>query len=203
MRVVLTVGLGFTLVSLVRAQDEERRAMTQQIENAMKHIQEFKKSRSLDSLVQATQALEAASAVTPDSASRTEDRQRIGSVWISIMGEIAQNLDANFDPQDVPAVNVLPPRMGRVAYPSGVDPNSIPDLATRSQYQKELADNQSKAERYLFQDRVRKLSSRAEFGLETFVGRFYSSADRSELERFLTEAQLNAGLKEALLKKVV
>jgi hypothetical protein len=65
-------------------------------------------------------------------AQQSEGRQRTATLWFRILAVIDGNTDPNFDENNPPDENVVPPPVGAVEYPSSVDPKAITDPAARA-----------------------------------------------------------------------
>ena len=106
-----------------------------QIEEARVHLAEFQKAKPLEQPEGAVECLEnAIHTLANIDLSRLRDptryfavRHQSAQAWLAALREIDRSLDPNFDPKDVPAVSIVPPRIKGVGYPSGVDPKAIPD----------------------------------------------------------------------------
>jgi hypothetical protein len=162
--------------------------MENQIQQVAAALAEFEKTKSLERLESAIQTLDGLDLPQP---SDTAARQRAGRLWLAVLEAIDRNLDPKFDPKDVPAANVVPPTFKGITYPSGVDPTAIPDPAARAEYEAALNKNKEKADRYRFQNKLRRLDSRATAAAQTFFKRFYttSAADQKEFDELLEKAR--------------
>jgi len=173
-----------------------------QVQEAAKHVQEFERTKSLDPLIQAVQALVAAEpGIDALGSTYSQHRQQIGQEWLAVIHDIDQNRDPHFDPSDVPSVNLIPPTAKGVTYPSGVDPNAIPDAKVRAKYVKQLDENKQKTQRFEFQHRLRRLDARVSEGFQNFVMRAYREGEWSELESLLTQSNLTLTRRQDLLDR--
>jgi hypothetical protein len=92
------------------------------------------------------EGIEPSEIITP-SDSRTI-RREVLKAWCQVLATVDASLDAKFDPDDVPSLNLVPPPSGGVSLPSGVDPRAIRDPRALSDYEAALAWNRKKADDY-------------------------------------------------------
>jgi hypothetical protein len=112
-------------------------------------------------------------------------RRETLETWLALLALIDKNLDPAFNPQDVPSTSVMPPRVGNVAYPPGVDPKSISDPQARKQYEAAIKKNQQHAEQYRLQTLLRRLDESAMPKVERFIRLSYTTVPGDQRE--LTE----------------
>jgi len=169
------------------------------LETASRSLGGFRQDRIQD-LRLAVRELEAAQ----DNLVGAPDTQRDKAtlVWFDVFRAIDQALDPAFDPEDVGLLNLAPPAMGGVGYPSGVDPSAIPDPRVRAQYETDLAKNRAKIERYNYQDGLRRVDQYATSSFDIYANCFYgsSASSRAEFERLVDEAKLGV-VRTAQLKR--
>jgi hypothetical protein len=184
---------------MIDAQDNK--ATIQRLAEAENSVNDFKKTLLVKDLRDAVSLLSATEATTKNTAEREQQRQRIARLWIAIFYQIENHSDPKFNFEDVPLVNVVPPPAANgVTYPSGVDSKDIPDLTARAQYQKELDSNNLKAKQYEFQDRLRNVEEKAEFGFQRFAKRSYTASTRKELEHLMEQGDLTSAQRNTLLQ---
>jgi hypothetical protein len=177
--------------------------MSNMIEQAKSAVEDFEKTKAIERLEEAIRSLESLDLHAPEGAAqKLAERRKAVAAWLSALSVIDRSLDPGFDPQDVPESNLTPPPTSSgVRYPSGVDPKAIPDPAARAQYQEALARNREKADRYRFQDKLRRLESRASSDIDEFVRRFYTTApaDQNELKEIVEAAPVSPERKKKLM----
>jgi len=76
-------------------------------------------------------------------------RRETLQLWLTLLAQIDGNLDPTFNPNDMPAVNVVPPPSAGAQYPPGIDPSAIADPQARRQYEAAIKQNRDKAERFI------------------------------------------------------
>lgn len=180
---------------------ENTKAVSQQIEKANRELAQFAKSKELDHLQGAIEAMEGVDfSGSQKGSARIQARQETTKTWLSIVAAIDRQLDPHFDPNDVPAANIIPPKSGRVQLPSGVDPQAIPDPAVRAEYEAALEKNKEKAEQYLVQTRLRRMDLRVSSDVNRFFGSCYTSSpiDQREIEDILQKAALSTSRKQRI-----
>ena len=136
-----------------------------------------------------------------ETAKPTEARRGRTEMWLRLLGTIEERLDPNFDPQDFPQLNVVPPPSADgVQFPSGVDPRAIDDPAARKAYEAAVKQNEEKAQRSLFQIRLRLIENSVLFDVAKFLRSSYapSPRDQRELERLLSESTVEASTQQQL-----
>jgi len=167
------------------------------VASALASIAQFDRTHGVPDLEAALQHLELASA----GAQRTGDREKILAGYLKLFGAIDRGTP-QLPPGELPAVNVVPPKVKGVAYPSGVDPAAIPDPAARARYEQEIRANDVLSDRYIAAMSLRRLNGRALNLFSAFAKNAYgkSSADRSGLRRQIEQSDLTTARKSKLLK---
>jgi hypothetical protein len=194
-----------SVLAALAAMGSEEKSMAEHIQVAQKRLEEFERTHSLEALSNAVQALEGIEKTEPSQAPPLEVRSRGALAWITLFRHIDQYLDPNFDPNDLPSVNVIPPATSRgVRYPSGVDPSAISDAKARTKYSELLNQNRAKLEQYNYQHHLRRVNERALEGFHEYAKHFFSHsrADLAELRRILDGAPLGTARKKQLAKRM-
>jgi hypothetical protein len=173
--------------------------MSDEIETATAELAAFEKTKDaahLDKAILATGRIEI-SKVTEDS-ERQELRKDTADQWFQILAAIDGNLDPDFDENDPPPENVIPPRSGDVAYPSSVNPKSITDPAVRAEYEKMREVNSLQTVRFSLQLRLHRMEPRVTENVDRFVLQYFtdSADDQEELEGLLRGAKLSDARQE-------
>jgi len=75
--------------------------------------------------------------------------------WLRTWSRIDKEKDSNYNPADMPALNVSPP--GASGMPSGVDPAAIANPGLRNEYMKAIDQNREKTVYYNHQYTLRRL----------------------------------------------
>jgi hypothetical protein len=70
-------------------------------------------------------------------------RFRKATLWLDTWRHLSESRDPNFDPSDVPLINIAPPPESGL--PSGVSSEDVKDPKLRAEYERRLASNRAKA----------------------------------------------------------
>lgn len=174
--------------------------MNPTIRNISRELARFEERKRVEHLANAIRELEGLSVARNDAL-----RREALADWTAVLRAIDQNEDPAFDPQDLPETNPAPPPSpSGFLYPSGIPPNAIPDLEVRKKYKEMLAANHAKAERYEFQDQLRRQDRRASEGIERFIHQHYSAdpTDRAEITSVVDASNLSVARREKILKMI-
>ena len=125
-------------------------------------------------------------------------------LWLDALNKVEMLKDPEFDPNDVPAVNVATP-YGSTAS-AGADPSAIKDPELRAQYQRAIDLNAERSKRYLLQTELRKLDQEWILEIRTYVSGHYDlPKEASEIGKFIDDSTVGAPrkaeLKNAILQK--
>lgn len=132
-------------------------------------------------------------------------RKKQANLWLHAWQRIEKTIDKNWDPKDLPSINVmLPPGVSGVA---GMSPKHIKDPKLRAQYEAAIAANKKKNEEYGRQYRARRLKKYRIPRAERFIIRAYmepptGKAELKELEALLQQYIPDAGKRTRILKAV-
>jgi len=101
---------------------------------------------------------------------RAQIRTNSLALWLHLLHTLDHFLDPHFNPKDFPEKLVQPPpTLEGVVYPPGADPALIGDSKERAEYEKAIAANRAKANRYRLQINLRRLDERISPRAEAFV----------------------------------
>ncbi len=165
--------------------------MADRIEQAAVSLEEYSKSRDINVLEKAVEALEETDLWSIDPAQRLQARRRLLLNWSRALVAIASVKELGFDPDaDAPSTRVPPPD----GYPPGVAPETIKDPQVRARYEASIADSEKKKAHYRTQLLAAELDERAVESAHRVVDRWYtkSAADQAEIEAVFQEANLSA-----------
>jgi len=192
--VLLALFLLMTTPVLVCAATQSGAA---QVASALASIAQFDRTHGVPDLEAALHHLELASA----GSQRTADRGKILAGYLKLFGAIDRGTP-QLPRGELPAVNVVPPKVKGVAYPSGVDPAAIPDPVARARYEQAIRANDVLSDRYIAAMSLHRLNGRALNLFSAFVRNAYgnSSTDRSGLRRQIEQSDLTTARKSKLLK---
>ena len=167
------------------------------VASALAAIAQFDRTHRVSDLEAAMKQLELASVGLQG----RSDREKILAGYLKLFGAIDRGTP-HFRPGEVPAVNVVPPKVNGVAYPSGVDPAAIHDPVARARYEQALRANVALTDRYIIAMSLHRLDERALVRFSAFASDAYgkNSSDRSELRRQIEQSDLTTTRKGKLLK---
>ena len=137
-----------------------------------------------------------------DPAARALLRAAVLGWWLKLLRTLDEHLDPAFVPKDVPEKVVEPPptSSGAVLRP-GADPALIDDPVARAAYEKAIADNRAKAERYRMNIHLGRLNQQVTPRSEAFLRSEYtkSAADQAEARAAIEKTIEDPARKAALL----
>lgn len=189
--------------------EPEIRTMTtnkKHLEEVRKRTQEFETELESERLREAYMALENVNlAAEQDPLARARTRSSVLVSWLHILRILDNGIDPTFDPHDVPLLLVQPPPLpGGIVLRPGADPAKIPDPATRAQYEKAIADNRAKADRYRLQIELRRLDERVTPRVEAFIHDSYTASRRDQEElKLAIDQSLTLPARKAALSKLL
>ncbi len=133
---------------------------------------------------------------------RAQLRKNQVALQLRAWQRIEQTIDRNWDPDDMPAMNLAPPNA--TGLPSGVAPSAVKDPQLRAEYEAAIEANRQKAARYRLQSRARKLKKRWIRHAERFIIRTYIQppARLAELEALLNVYVADAAKRARILDAV-
>jgi hypothetical protein len=111
-------------------------------------------------------------------------------------------IDPNWDPNDLPSLNISPPVA--TGLPSGVGPEAIKDPNLRAEYEAAIEKNRLKAERYSQESRLRTWLKRFPSRAEKYIVDAYSKPpfDVQELKQYLDKYIADTKTKARILDAV-
>jgi hypothetical protein len=129
-------------------------------------------------------------------------RSRKTRLWLEAWRRLTRAVDANFDFNDRPVLNVSPPRS--TGLPSGVSPAAIKDPQLRAEYENAIAQNFAKAQRYNQQNWLKINASSFYQEAERYVVNAYTRtpSDLEELQRHLSKYVDDPAARERFLEGV-
>jgi hypothetical protein len=129
-------------------------------------------------------------------------RQEKARFWLETWRLLSETRDLKFDPQDVPMINVAPPPGAGV--PAGGSPTDIKDPKLRAEYERAIARNRAKIERFNEQHYVRTTADRFYEEAQRYLVNAYSRtpSDPLELERLLAEYIGDEAARNRVLEEV-
>jgi len=124
-----------------------------------------------------------------DDSSRALARHVVAALWLQVGGAVDLEADPTFNADDVPQMNLVPPG-GK--YDSGIAPESIKEPEIRKEYEKALALNAQKAEKYRYQVKLKKMRSSVPDAFGRFIALAYpeSAEQRTKLTRLMANYQV-------------
>jgi len=124
--------------------------------------------------------------------------------WLLSLDVLEKSIDKDFNADDVPEENIAPPLVEGAVLDSGIRPDAIKDPKVREQYKLAIKANDVKAERYRFQNKLRKLDRDWSSNVSTFIKNHYSSQSQDINEvNTLIDKFLSSTLKREQMKSVL
>ncbi|OQA80879.1 MAG: hypothetical protein BWY31_03881 [Lentisphaerae bacterium ADurb.Bin242] len=96
------------------------------------------------------------------------------NLQLILLNTINNNLNSAFNPEDVPKLNIQPPRGCGFAM-AGMSPNTIKDPKLRKEYEEAIRKNSEKAANYNFQTWLRRTKPNLLRELVEYINQNYSS----------------------------
>jgi hypothetical protein len=122
--------------------------------------------------------------------------------WKRLMDAI----DPNWDPNDLPLSNVVPPAM--LGLPSGATPEAIKDSKLRAEYEAAIEKNRQKAEKYNEQYKLRGWLKRFPPRAERYIVQAYSKPPYNIeeltglLNQYIRDEQTRTRILDAVKKRM-
>ena len=182
--------------SLIRYQDAEKIALM-----ALEKFDQI----SLDTIAELLLYLQAEpkySVGSTNSEAWAKQRRAKAILWLRAWQRIEDGIDKNFNPNDLPQINILPP--SQTGLPAGVAPEAIKDLGLRREYEAAIAKNNQKAEKHRYQYRLRKIKEWFPDNIQRFLANSYSQAPSriDELSRLLSLYVVEKNVRERILNQI-
>jgi len=120
---------------------------------------------------------------------------------------LADAIDPNWDPNDLPQINIAPP--GGTIYSSGVAPEAIKDPILRAQYESALEANRKKIERYSEQNSLNKWLKRFPKKAEEYIVGAYSVTPynleelQKYLDRYIADSETRKRIVDSVVQNIV
>jgi hypothetical protein len=142
---------------------------------------------------------DAAANVEPEWA---KERSLKARLWLHAWQRLEAERDKNFNFDDRPVMNVVPPR--ETGLPSGVAPEAIKDAKLRARYQAELTANAKKAEAYNRQYMLREMSKTFPRKAESYIVGAYSKPpyNFNELGKLMNQYVADHETRQRILREV-
>ncbi len=141
-----------------------------------------------------------------DAGKRWEKQRTLNAtLWLRAWQRLEAETDKNFNPDDVPMMNVSPPKETRL--PPGVSPDSISNPQLRQQYERAIARNRQKAEAYSHQHRLRQIMEWFPQKTQIFLINSYSTPPANDaelhvlLERYVSEKSIGDNILRGVVEK--
>ncbi len=178
----------------------------QHIRTAIERMRSFEADLEADRLQKAAEALDdVVLSAESDAAKRKALRRQVLSSWMRVVALLDAHLDADFDPNDVPAKSVMPPELddGSQLRP-GAPPEAIPDAEKRAAYEKEIADHRVRVRRYRLQLQLSRFAERLPARAQAFIRGAYAASpdDRAEVTAAIEAEIARDERREALLSSI-
>ena len=165
--------------------------------------------RRYDETRQAAMLQQAGDQISRDDGTAPPDpalARRIGQdrvvLWAELLARFKRDLDPDFDPDNAPTMQIMPPLVGNMQLPPGVPPSAITDPALRHKYEQDIAANKTRIARYAEQNRLHEahvaMLERAEDSVRDAHDKLGLSAE--EIRAALAKGDILPNDREALLK---
>ncbi|MFH0727543.1 MAG: hypothetical protein V2B19_14535 [Pseudomonadota bacterium] len=181
---ILLAGVVATTCGTMPARYDPMTDNEKHLKEAVELIKAFEKEMEPERLREASMALENVNLRREHNAQiRHKLRSDCLEWWLTILQTIDKNLDSSFDPEDVPQLSVMPPRIkGDIQLPPGAAPALIDDPKAREEYEKAIKDNRAKLENYPLQTQLRELNEVIPGKVDSFIRRAFTSSDHDEVK---------------------
>lgn len=129
-------------------------------------------------------------------------RERKIELWLKLLNECDEMIDPEFDPNDVPQLNVAPPPGTGLS--AGASPSAIKDPQLRQEYERAIRLNAEKAGRYHVQEKLRDCERNWSAKVTRYITSQYTTdeSDVKELDR-LVERYLSSKARKQQLKDLL
>jgi hypothetical protein len=181
---ILLAGLAATTNGTIPVRYDPMTDNEKHLEKAVELIAAFEKEREPERLREASMALENVNLRREHLAQiRHKLRSDCLELWLTILQKIDKYLDNSFDPEDVPQMSVMPPRIkGDIQLPPGADPALIDDPKAREEYEKAIKDNRAKQENYPLQIQLRELDELMPRKVGSFIRGAFTSSEQDAVK---------------------
>ena len=131
-----------------------------------------------------------------------ERRERV-KLWLHLIHRLEVEKDKNFDPNDLPLLNVTPPEGVPVRF-SGMSPDLIKDPQLRAEYEKAIEANAKKMKYYNHQYKLRQNEDFFVRYATKYISMVYSRPpiDLNELKNLLNEYQIPENMQKLIKEKL-
>lgn len=132
-----------------------------------------------------------------------EHRKNVLRTWLEGLAVIDRLLDPNFDPENVPQINVMPP-LG-TGLSSGASPDAIRDPTLRREYKRAIELNAQKSEHYHGQKALRDLDEKWSLKVQSYVQRNFTQKkdDIEEIQSLIDTCVTTKSRKKQLKKALI
>jgi hypothetical protein len=138
---------------------------------------------------------------TPKGQELEQIRRKTVEVRLNAWNRLLNSIDPAWDPNDLPELNVAPPRGGGI---SGGDPHAIKNPVLRAEYEAAIEANRLKALKYCEQSKLRDWLKRYPRSIEEYLIYLYSAVpyNNEELVHYLDESKLDEPTKKRIINTV-
>jgi hypothetical protein len=175
------------------------RIMNSKSEHILNSLGTFHKSKNIQTLIQVINEIENLGKFQePSSKEWPKVRKVEAELWFRVLQSVKKEIYQNHNLDKSPQINVAPPG----PYPSGIAPESIKEPEIRKEYEKAIAENKAKAQRYNSQYKLRDIKKRLSKKLENFMVNAYSKAPQStdELIKYFKKYNVEQETRTRILK---
>jgi hypothetical protein len=142
----------------------------------------------------------------PKGADFAQRRKKDVEIRLHAWKRLTDAIDPNWDPNDLPLLNVTPPPTTGMR--AGIAPEAIKDPKSRAEYEAAIEKNRQKAERYRKQSRLRTWLKRFPKRAEEYIIRAYSKPPfnldelKEYLEKYAVDEKTRARILDAVTKNM-
>ncbi len=163
--------------------------------------QELKKFNELNDIAALTNATNLVTTMNKDVNDLDSKKFYAGklTLWLSLLNSIDTKLDPKFNPNDLPALNAIPPDGAQI--PVGASPSAIKDPELREKYIKNIQANQDKTEAYNFQYRLQELNKQTTGEAREYIAKSHlrNVLDKNEFIKVVNQIVVAPHRKKLLL----
>jgi hypothetical protein len=131
-----------------------------------------------------------------------KDRRAKVKLWLHAWQRLEKEIDRNFDFNDLPLLNVMPPK--ETGLPAGIVPEAIKDIKLRLKYKAAISANAEKAQRFNHQFMLRQIDKSFPTIAESYIISAYSKPpfNTKELNEYLDIYLSDVNTKRRILRMV-
>ncbi|MGB7068423.1 MAG: hypothetical protein WBD22_02930 [Pyrinomonadaceae bacterium] len=132
-----------------------------------------------------------------------QQRREGTKLWLHLLRRLEVEKDENFDPDDLPSLNVVPPAGVRVRF-AGMSPEAIKDPKLRAEYEAAIVANAKKLEYHNQQSDLRRDEESILRNAIDYIANAYSVPPKNfeEFQEILNNSKVSNDLKKEIETKI-